>query len=219
MDLLWMAPPMRALDEICLAWYSDCSVEWSAAAAVVGALSALAATWAAYQAKNAARTALLVDQNVERRTKDREERDAAPLAMAFDTEIGTAVTYAIIATSGSYTRKTNTERVRSVRELAGPFHLKTLERFVVNLGCFDKQTGLALAEALAAANFVQWAMNPDPGGPHPSPANSGKVGHLIDERFAADDLDRIMKACSSFIDTATTARRLLRPYIGRAVTG
>ncbi len=206
---------MKAFDHICLAWYADCSVEWNAVAAVVGALSAAAATWAAWQAKSAAGVALQVDQNVERRSRDREERDAGPLAMAFDNEIGAAITHVVLVESGSVLDKTNVERLRSARQLAGPFHLKTLERFVVNLGCFDKQTGLALAEVLTAANYVQWAMNPNPDQQIEEQSERGPLGRMIDEKFAAGDLERIKKACSSFLPPAIQARRLLGPYIGR----
>lgn len=134
--------PKEKLDVrlFCMPWFEGCDINWIAAGAVGTVLAFAAVIW--------------VNADQARRVRDRERRDAGPLAAVFWHELT-----AIERDVKSITFRTNMilskgdpiESIAAIKAMRGRFVPVSIERFANQLGCFNDGCGDALGAVLAAA--------------------------------------------------------------------
>lgn len=155
-------------------------------------LTALGTVAAAGAAAYAARKAVSIDEKVAERSRDRERRDAIPLAFALRFELRHAA--ALMATSAQMLTGPLDPAglLRGARETANLFDTPILRMSATKLGCFDLQTGQALGEALAAAeHFTRLLRFPEMDVPNPD-----------FDRLVAEVLDKNARSHSALISAA-----------------
>jgi hypothetical protein len=133
------------------------------------ALTSLGTLAAAVAAVYTARKAIAIDERVAERARDRERRDAIPLAYALHYELQHVAALMSAAeeelsrsleTPGGLIDTTGT--LRGIRETARQFDTPILKDAVTALGCFDTETGSALGVALAATqHYVSLCNSPE----------------------------------------------------------
>jgi hypothetical protein len=131
-------------------------------------LTSLGTLAAAAAAAYAAHKAVAIDGRVAERARDRERRDAIPLAYALHFELR-RVAGLLSAAAQQITRSPDaTGTLRGIRQTARQFEVTILKDAVTSLGCFDAETGKALGMALAVAEHYTSLCNwPEMDRPNP----------------------------------------------------
>lgn len=192
---------------ICNALRPDCEVMWPAVAAIGSILAAGATAWAAYSAGFAAKAALEIDLRAIEREKGRERRDAVPLAVAIEKEIGMAIAVTVLL--GQYEIKsydTQDEIDRTMAEWQAMLSLSVTHSALDRLGCFAEETSAAVARTATDSAFLVQTLRGIT-----FTAQPGPLGKRVIQPIA---LRQVKDVAKQFQTGAVDARKRLRAFLG-----